>query len=212
MLEPGLILSLGSFLQIQHLFLCSSNHDDGLDDGMAKFTSDQTRWPTASLDQTDIMDLLTMDSYVVDMTLVVCQDFDNSPLHGFVSRHFGKNIVWLVPDESLQHASTLPLRLDSFLIGHSTSRGGGDVVNLKEYYALKGNVMQNELGKWSARRGLEVSHRGSTWERRSDMGGIVLNGGYVPYQPAMCFKDKEGNIVGLIPDLVHMIQEAVNFR
>ncbi len=116
-MDPGLILALGTFLQVRHLFVCLGDDDFSL-------TRDDFPWMTARLEQEEIMQLLLRKEYQ-SPTLVACQDFDPRA-DGFTGGHFGPGFAWLVPHRALEKdPGDLPLALDSFLIGASQSGRSG---------------------------------------------------------------------------------------
>ncbi len=214
-METGLILSIGSFLQIQYLFICT---DKALDDSAAALQNELAKsnpWPVAFLKQSDIAALLLDESSACAelLTLIACPKFDET-LKVWDSKHFGKNAVWLVPESSLHldgsTQMTLPLQLNSILIGYSSEVGNSTPMELMEHYSLKGHHLKGSLGWWSKNVGLTVPQP-HIWERRSKFNGIELTSTFFNFPP-MAFKSKDGKTLGIVPDIVHAIQRATNFR
>ncbi len=209
-MEGGLVTALMGFLRISYLFVClEQDFDGGLNNEFELYNS-QSSIHTSVLEQREIEMLLGQDAYSDILTMVVCPNFNAHD--DLDARIFRKNIVWLVPKDSLpdDHQRSLPLQLGSLLIGYSQPGIKKPQMSLTEHYALKGRPLQNFLGTWSERNGLEVMET-EMWERRSNLHGIPLLGSYFRFPP-MAFKDKAGKVMGIVPDIVHAIQRATNFR
>ncbi len=219
-MEAGLVLSVGSFFQVQHLFVCiGETLEDTAAELQKKFTDSNgpsgIPWPVAFLKQGDIAALLLDENsaYAEFMTLIACPIFDGG-LEAWNSKHFRKNIAWLVPESSLRYdrngKTTLPLQLNSILIGYLDLPGSGRSTELMEYYSLKGHHLESSFGRWNKDTGLTVP-QADIWERRSKFKGIALTSVFFNFPP-MAFKNKDGNAVGIVPDIIHAIQRATNFR
>ncbi len=213
------MISVARFLQVQHLLVCLPNEDDdaavqvGVSATAAASVSgvsgvsgggDLSWLPVAFLQHGQVLASLDHEA----MALVACDDFD---LMAVDPHHLEKDIAWLVPEASLARhpPEDLPLRLDSILIGYSAGTGH-ELIRLTEHYSLKGHSLQAELGSWSQGGGLEVAQSG-IWERRTDLNGIVLLGTFVAFPP-MSVMGPDGSVIGIIPDIIHAIQKASNFR
>ena len=210
-METGLVQALGNFLQIQSLFICLDNSKEDADYEADKdFVLYENARPFVVQDQMELERLVRQEDRGA-MAMIYCPSF---LVHdGLDRRSFGKNVAWLVPESLLEGdgGKLPPLRLDSFLIGYSPTNGAdGSSYQLTEHYALKGQALENVLGHYTREDGLRVTKK-EKWRRRTDFRQIPLVGAFFSYYP-IAFKDGEGNMRGVLHDIVHNVQMATNFR
>ena len=101
------------------------------------------------------------------------------------------------------------LRLDSQAYVH---HGGNDThVTLDEVYRVKrGRLVRRPFGTWTKRFGLRIPEP-NMWERRNNLGGVVLVDTWMEYAP-YTFTDSQGNVVGELlnySEIIHVYQLCI---
>ncbi len=212
MLPPpaGLILALGSFFEIHVLLVCVDPSETATDDTVSNLYNDNytpTPWPVAFAPLSAIREMLKIEKESGEhtSTMVVCQDVDEQV------DSFRSDTVWLLPESALSALeAALPLRLDSNVVTYADNNNR-TFVELKEHYAVKGNVLSSVLGTFGEEDGLKVAVP-SMWDRRTDWGGAELIGTAETWWPLIGLdEDNLNNITGLYADVINLLGESLNF-
>ncbi len=107
------------------------------------------------------------------------------------------------------------LRLDSNVYFYRPTAGGGGYEILEQFSVRSGPAFTQEVGKWSAARGLEVP-KPHKWQRRTNLRGTRLITGIIEwsvFNRDLEF-DKDGQIVdlrGMFPDALRSVNTELSF-
>ena len=124
-----------------------------------------------------------------------------------------KEVHWLLPQDSVEDFKSL--RLDSLVFTYLILEGG--TVMLGEAYSVKkGPVIVKALGHWTQEQGLYMSETDYIWERRGDLGGIVLSNVMFDFPPFHWLVKEDGSsevkdIDGFTAEVLRSLSKNLNF-
>lgn len=216
MLEPGLVVALGAFFNINMVIFCigdgSSDHHSLPENIAVDFVLNSMAWPVSLVAAEDISaalaDYRSRESGSA-MALVVCQEFD---VAAKVVKEIDmySDIVWLAPQDLIESSfEVTPLRLDSFLLGYYSNSENQTV--LSENYCIQhAQLISSPFGTYSNETFNVIGDY--VWERRRNFNGVQVINTVLPWSPMIMVDEETMETSGLFPELLKVIENYYNFR
>ncbi len=216
-MEPGLVLSLAAFFQVNFLMLCRSEEDDpALAEARSLISRDfRGKYIQASVKFEEVAAVLESDEFSKLPVMIVCQDADFSTLPKPVSPSlFRKEHIWLLEDSAIleNQLQNLPLSLKSNFLTFCSSEASFEVTETFKINSIKSHILkENYFGNWTFEGGLTVPNP-RLWERRSDLSGVELLNTVKNFKFVNNLDTDNLTATGMMPDVLHLLQASLNFR